>query len=55
MGAVIHTINPRLFDEQIVHIVDHAEDRVLFVDLTFVPLVERLLGRSFATGQRPWW
>ena len=46
MGAVIHTINPRLFDEQIVHIVEHAEDRVLFVDLTFVPLVERLLGQS---------
>ena len=46
MGAVIHTINPRLFDEQIVHIVEHAEDRVLFVDLTFLPLVERLLGQS---------
>ena len=55
MGAVIHTINPRLFDEQIVHIVDHAEDRVLFVDLTFVPLVERLLGQSFVTGPWPWW
>ena len=45
MGAVIHTINPRLFEEQIAYIVDHAEDRVLFVDLTFVPLVERLLGQ----------
>src|SRR4051812_38882966 len=45
MGAVIHTINPRLFEPQIAHIVDHAEDRVLFVDLTFVPLVERLLGQ----------
>ena len=45
MGAVIHTINPRLFEPQIVHIIDHAEDRVLFVDLTFVPLVERLLGQ----------
>jgi fatty-acyl-CoA synthase len=43
MGAVIHTINPRLFDEQILHIVDHARDRVLFVDLTFVPLVERVM------------
>ena len=46
MGAVIHTINPRLFDEQIVHIVEHAEDLVLFVDLIFVPLLERLLGQS---------
>ena len=37
-----HTINPRLFHEQIEYIVNHAEDRVLFVDLTFVPLVEKL-------------
>jgi fatty-acyl-CoA synthase len=43
MGAVLHTINPRLFEEQIAYIVDHAEDRLLFVDPTFVPLVEALL------------
>jgi 3-(methylthio)propionyl---CoA ligase len=42
IGAVCHTINPRLFDEQIVYIVNHAADRLLFVDLTFLPLVERL-------------
>ncbi|HLI14024.1 MAG TPA: long-chain fatty acid--CoA ligase [Alphaproteobacteria bacterium] len=42
IGAVCHTINPRLFPEQIGYIVNHAEDRVLFVDLTFVPLLERL-------------
>ena len=41
-GAVIHTINPRLFPEQIVYIADHAEDKVLFVDLTFMPLVEKI-------------
>jgi acyl-CoA synthetase (AMP-forming)/AMP-acid ligase II len=41
-GAVCHTINPRLFDEQIVYIVNHAADRLLFVDSTFLPLVERL-------------
>ena len=41
-GAVLHTVNPRLFTEQIVYIVNHAEDRVLFVDLTFVELVERI-------------
>jgi acyl-CoA synthetase (AMP-forming)/AMP-acid ligase II len=45
IGAVCHTINPRLFDEQIVYIVNHAADRLLFVDLTFLPLVERLKAR----------
>ena len=42
IGAVCHTINPRLFDEQIVYIVNHAEDRLLFIDTTFLPLIERL-------------
>jgi acyl-CoA synthetase (AMP-forming)/AMP-acid ligase II len=42
IGAVCHTINPRLFPEQIAYIVNHAEDKYLFVDLTFVPLVEKL-------------
>jgi acyl-CoA synthetase (AMP-forming)/AMP-acid ligase II len=42
IGAVCHTINPRLFDEQIVYIVNHAADRLLFVDTTFLPLLERL-------------
>ena len=40
MGAVCHTINPRLFADQMVYIVNHAEDNVIFVDLTFVPLLE---------------
>jgi acyl-CoA synthetase (AMP-forming)/AMP-acid ligase II len=35
-----HTINPRLFPEQIVYIVNHAQDRYIFVDLTFLPLLE---------------
>jgi fatty-acyl-CoA synthase len=43
MGAVCHTINPRLFPEQIVYIVNHAEDKYIFVDLTFVPLIEKLV------------
>lgn len=42
MGAVCHTINPRLFPEQISYIIRHAEDTHLFVDLTFLPLVEKL-------------
>jgi fatty-acyl-CoA synthase len=39
-GAICHTINPRLFPEQIAYIVNHAEDQYMFVDLTFVPLIE---------------
>ena len=42
MGAVVHTVNPRLFPEQLVYIVNHAEDKYVFFDLTFVPLVEKL-------------
>ena len=42
MGAVYHTINPRLFAEQIIWIVNHAEDRMMMVDLTFVPILEKL-------------
>jgi acyl-CoA synthetase (AMP-forming)/AMP-acid ligase II len=45
IGAVCHTINPRLFHEQIEYIVNHAEDRLLFLDLTFLPLVEKLAGK----------
>jgi hypothetical protein len=41
-GAVLHTVNPRLFPEQIDYIINHAEDRVLFFDITFAPLVARL-------------
>jgi acyl-CoA synthetase (AMP-forming)/AMP-acid ligase II len=44
-GAVLHTINPRLFPEQIEYIANHAEDTVLFFDLTFAPLVEKLAPR----------
>jgi fatty-acyl-CoA synthase len=42
IGAIYHTINPRLFPEQIAYIVNHAEDRLMFLDLTFVPLMEKL-------------
>lgn len=40
IGAICHTLNPRLHPSQLVYIVSHAEDRIIFVDLTFVPLVE---------------
>jgi len=42
IGAVCHTINPRLFPEQIIYIANHAGDSMLFFDLTFQPLVEKL-------------
>ncbi len=42
MEAIIHTINPRLFFDQLTYIVHHAEDRLIFFDLTFLPLVEKL-------------
>ncbi|MFP7674374.1 long-chain fatty acid--CoA ligase [Marivita sp. S0852] len=41
-GAVCHTINPRLSAEQMIYILDHAGDVALFVDITFVPLLEAL-------------
>jgi fatty-acyl-CoA synthase len=44
-GAVYHTVNPRLFPDQIAWIVNHAEDRVMMTDLTFVPLLEQLSDR----------
>jgi len=40
--AVIHTINPRLFPDQIAYIANHAEDQVVFFDLTFAPLIAKL-------------
>ncbi|MCC4243988.1 long-chain-fatty-acid--CoA ligase [Stappia indica] len=43
IGAVYHTVNPRLFPDQIIWIINHAEDRFLLVDLTFLPLVEKVL------------
>jgi fatty-acyl-CoA synthase len=42
MGGVIHTINPRLFDDQLTYIANHAEDRVLLYDRAFQPIVDRL-------------
>jgi 3-(methylthio)propionyl---CoA ligase len=41
-GAVLHTINPRLHPDQIAYIVNHADDQLLFFDLTFLPLIEAI-------------
>jgi acyl-CoA synthetase (AMP-forming)/AMP-acid ligase II len=43
IGAVCHTINPRLFAEQIIYVTNHAEDRILFLDTTFIPVITPLL------------
>jgi len=51
VGAVYHTVNPRLFTDQISWIINHAEDRVMMTDLTFVPLLEKLADR-LATIER---
>ncbi len=44
-GAVLHTLNPRLHPDQVVYIADHAEDQVLFFDLTFLPIIEAVASR----------
>ena len=41
-GYVLHTINPRLFDDQVAYIINHADDKWIFIDRDFVPLLERL-------------
>ena len=43
VGIVLHTINPRLFPDQLVYIINHAEDRLLFVDRITLPIVEAIL------------
>ncbi len=42
IGAILHTVNPRLYPDQLTYIINHAGDRMLFADLTLVPLVEKL-------------
>ena len=42
-GAVNHTLNPRLFSEQLVYIINHAEDKILMVDLDLVPIIEPII------------
>jgi fatty-acyl-CoA synthase len=44
-GRILHTLNPRLHPDQLAWIVNHADDRVLFFDLTFMPLIEAIAGK----------
>ncbi len=46
IGAVYHTLNPRLFPDQIAWIINDAEDKFLFVDTTFLPIVEAIADRT---------
>jgi fatty-acyl-CoA synthase len=52
MGAICHTINPRLFQDQIAYIIGHAEDAYVFFDLSFTALVEKL--RPLCGGVKGW-
>src|ERR1700731_3681005 len=45
IGAICHTVNPRLFPEQIAWIVNHAKDRIVITDLTFVPMLEQIAAK----------
>jgi acyl-CoA synthetase (AMP-forming)/AMP-acid ligase II len=45
LGVVVHTLNPRLFADQLAYIINHAEDRWIFLDLSFVPILEALQDR----------
>lgn len=49
-GLVCHTLNPRLFPEQVVYIMNHAEDRILFFDQTFLPLIAAVKDQLKSTG-----
>ncbi len=50
-GFVCHTINPRLFPEQLTYIINHSEDKLLFVDPMFVPLLENVIEQIAGVGQ----
>ena len=45
IGAVCHTLNPRLFEDQLVYIINHADDRIIFADLTFLPILAKIRDR----------
>ena len=53
-GAVIHTINPRLFPDQIAYIANHAEDKIVFYDTTFSPLVDKLKSQVQGEDSSRW-
>ena len=52
MGAIINTVNPRLFPEQVEYIINHADDEIIFFDLAFLPLVEKIAAKC--PGVKSW-
>ena len=54
-GRVLHTLNLRLFPEQLIYIVNHAEDEVVFVDRSLLPLLWPLVDRLDTVRIRPSW
>jgi fatty-acyl-CoA synthase len=46
IGAIYHTVNPRLFTDQIVWIINHAEDRMIMTDVSFLPILEKIADRT---------
>ena len=54
MGAVCHTINPRLHPDDIAYIIDHARDGVLFADTSFAPLIAEIAPRDRRARCAPW-
>lgn len=43
IGLVLHTLNPRLFADQLIYIINHAEDEIIFSDISFAPLIEKII------------
>jgi fatty-acyl-CoA synthase len=43
IGAVNHNLNPRLFSEQLIYIINHAEDKILIIDVDMVPIIEKVI------------
>jgi len=50
IGAICHTVNPRLFPEQIAWVVNHAQDRIVITDITFVAVRSRSQPRCHVSG-----
>lgn len=53
IGAICHTVNPRLYSEQVEFIINHAEDSILLLEPDFIPLLESIAPNSAAF--KPWW
>ena len=55
MGAVLHTLNIRLFPEQLAYVINHAEDKVIIVDGSLIPLLARVYDELKSVETSSWW